>query len=162
MMGHMNGRTLVAGFLVAVISAAFALPGFAQDKPQGTAVDISKEKPSGTVEVSAEQIRLILGGSQGKGTLRFKGKSYPFTFKGGSAGGIGVTKVQAVGNVYFLKNVEDFPGTYTAVTSGAAVVKGKGRSSFQNDKGVYLQMRSKQEGVGLSLGLAVATVEFVK
>ena len=157
----MNKRGVVTGIFCAVIAAA-APPALAQDKQQATAVDISKEKPSGTIEVEAEQVRLIIGGSGGKGVLRFQGKEYPFTFKGGSAGGVGVTKVTAVGNVYFLKKVEDFPGTYTAVTAGAAVVKGKGMSSFQNNKGVYLEVKSKSEGLALNLGLAVATVEFVK
>jgi len=157
----MNKFGVVTGVFCAAIAASMALPALAQEKLQ-SAVDISKETPSGTIDVDAEQVRLIIGGSGGKGVLHFQGKDYPFTFKGGSVGGIGVTKVQAVGNVYFLKQVEDFPGTYTAVTVGAAVGGGKGMSSFQNDKGVYLDVKSKSEGLALNLGLAVATVEFVK
>ena len=157
----MNKFGVVTGVFCVAIAASMALPALAQEKQQ-TGVDISKETPSGTIDVDAEQVRLIIGGSGGKGVLHYKGKDYPFTFKGGSVGGIGVTKMRAVGNVYLLNKVEDFPGTYTAVTAGAAVGGGKGMSSFQNNKGVYLDVKSKTEGLALNLGLAVATVEFVK
>lgn len=158
----MNKREMFTGIFCAVFAAAVALPALAQERKQITGDDIAKATPSGTVDVEGEQIRLILGGSSGRGVLHFRGKDYPFTFKGGTVGGIGVTSVQATGNVYFLNKVEDFEGTYSAGTLGAALVKGAGRSSFQNDKNVYLEMRGKQEGVALNLGIGVATVTFVK
>jgi hypothetical protein len=54
----------------------------ADAKPRHTAEEIARSKPSGTLEVSAEQVRLILGGASGRGTLYYGGKSYPFTMKG--------------------------------------------------------------------------------
>ncbi|HEX5102471.1 MAG TPA: hypothetical protein VFV87_01585 [Pirellulaceae bacterium] len=114
------------------------------------------------MELEGEQIRLLLGGGTGKSVLHFNGKSYPFTVKAGSAGGVGATKVTATGNVYFLKQLDDFAGMYTAVTAGAAAVKGAGRSQVQNDQGVFIDVRSKSEGVGLSLGLAAISISFAK
>lgn len=159
-------RTIVmGGFLAVLLGAGLPYAAFAQDttaKEQKTAKDIKNAKPSATVSIEAEQIRLIIGGSTGKGVLNYKGKQYPFTFKGATAGGVGVTKVAATGNVYFLNKAEDFAGKYSAVTAGAAVGKGTGASSFENDKGVYVSLRSKTEGVALNMGVGVATVVLVK
>ena len=158
----MKNRMMLCGVLCASLAILTPLTFAAEAGKAVTGEDLKNAKPSGTIDVDAEQVRLIIGGSSGKGVLHFKGKNYPFTFKGGSVGGVGVTKVQATGEVYFLNRVEDFAGTYSAATAGAALGKGGGRSSFQNDKGVYLSLRSKTEGVALNLGLAVATVELVK
>ena len=97
----MQLRDNVAAAMVAAIAlAAVALPSYvtAQEvTPKHTADEIAKAQPSGTIEVEAGQLRLIVGGAQGRGTLYFKGKSYPFTMKGGTVGGIGATKVTATG-----------------------------------------------------------------
>ena len=79
-----------------------------------------------------------------------------------TAGGVGVTKVSATGDVYFLEKLEDFPGTYSAVTIGAAVVGGAGASQYENNKGVFVSVKSKTEGVGLNLGLGAVQVAFAK
>jgi hypothetical protein len=160
----MKKRTMLAAMLTLALGAG-ATTVIAADqaqRPQRTADEIKKAKPSGTIEFEAEQIRLIVGGGSGKGVLTYQGKTYPFTFKGASVGGVGVTKVHGVGNVYFLDRLEDFPGTYTAVGAGATAVKGVGASDFENGKGVFISVRAKTEGVGLSLGLTGAVVEFVK
>lgn len=157
----MKKHYLVTGILCAAMAAVVALPALAQRKPI-TAEDIEKAKPTATLEFEAESIRLIIGGSKGKGVLTFQGKKYPFTAKGGSVGGVGVTKAAGVGDVYFLTKIEDFAGTYSAATIGATAVKGVGGASFENDKGVYIRVKSKSEGLALSLGLSIIEVEMVK
>jgi len=160
----MNKREMMSGVFCAVIAAAVALPALAQApaQKQYAAEDIAKAKPSGTVTLDEEQIRLILGGSEGKGVLTFQGKTYPFTIKGGSVGGVGVTKVHATGNVYFLKNAADFPGTFSAVSAGVTVVKGVGATSYQNTKGVYMKLKEKASGAELALGIEVLEVRLTK
>ena len=105
---------------------------------------------------------MLVGGGQAKGVLHYQGKTYPFTAKGMSVGGVGVTKVDATGDVYFLNKLEDFPGIYSAATIGATVVKGAGGAQFQNDKGVFISVKNKSEGVGLSLGLAGVNIQMSK
>lgn len=163
----MSLRKSVVSFLTAGILAASAAPLVVQaqapeDKPRHTAEEIAKAKPTATFELTAEQVRLIVGGASGRGTLYFKGKSYPFTMKGVTVGGVGVTKVTATGDVYFLERVEDFAGAYSAATIGAALVAGGGGSQYENNKGVYVRVRSKSEGVALNLGLGAVQVDFVK
>ena len=137
---------------VCVLAGALSITGIAGEQPVYTAEDIAKAKPTATIEVEAEQVRLILGGAQGKGVLRFEGKNYPFKVKGMSVGGIGVTKVHGTGDVYFLKSPADLSGTYSAVSAGMTLGAGAGGSQYQNGKGVFISMKSKTEGVGLSLG----------
>jgi hypothetical protein len=154
----------VAG-LIAAGALTLSLAASAADttpQPRHTADEIAKAKPSGTFELSAEQVRLLIGGASGKGTLNYKGKTYPFTIKGLSVGGVGVTKVTATGTVYFLEKLEDFAGTYSAATIGATLGAGAGGSQFENNKGVFLSVRSKTEGVGLSLGLGGVQIAFAK
>jgi len=146
-----------------------ALPASAQEsankessKPRYTAEDIAKSKPTATIEVTATQLRLLLGGASGKGVLHYKGKTYPFTVKAVTAGGVGATKVDSKGDVYFLNKLEDFPGIYTAAGIGATVGKGAGGSQFQNDKGVFISVKSKSEGLALSLGVGGVDVQFAK
>ena len=107
--------------------------------------------------------RVRVGGGTADGVLHFQGKTYPFKAKGVTVGGIGYTKSHAQGDVYFLKNAEDFAGSYSAVTIGAAAgTAGAGGSQYENQKGVYVRVKSKSEGLALNLGLGVVTVEFVK
>jgi hypothetical protein len=157
-------RTIIAAAAAFLVLGATPALAAEQEKArsQHTAADIKAAKPNATVEVEAEQLRLLLGGARGKGVLNYQGKTYPFTIKAASVGGVGYNKVNAVGNVLFLNRLEDFPGTYSAISAGATVGKGAGASQFENTKGVLLDMRSKSEGLALTLGIGAAEVEFVK
>lgn len=135
-----------------------ALPQVALAQQQGapaptiSAQDMAKPADA-TIEFEATQFRLILGGGAGEGTLRFQGKDYPFTLKAGSVGGIGYTDVKGTGEVRFLKNVEDFAGTYTGVGAGAALgERGRTAATYQNQKGVVVSVNSHTEGAALNLG----------
>jgi hypothetical protein len=161
----MHRRTLVVGFLCAVVAAAFVQSVIAaEDEKQAAGKDLKDAKPSATLEVASEQMRLIMGGTAGKGVLHFNGKDYPFTFKSASAG-LGakmVKKMSATGNVYFLNQVEDFAGQYTAVAQSAMAGTSTVNATYKNDKGVSIDLRGTVEGVGLSLGGGIATVKLVK
>lgn len=162
----MRNKAIIAGILSTFIGVALPLAVFAGETIQENSVT-NPGKPelveSGTVEVQGEQLRLIIGGSKGKGVLHFNGKDYPFTFSGNSVGGIGATKIDAVGTVYNLKGIEDFPGTYSGMGVGAVAVKGTGASSWENNKGVVVQMRAKSaEGLALNMGINVAKIELIQ
>ena len=45
------------------------------------------------------------------------------------------------------------PPAAPVVTVGATVGKGAGASQYQNSKGVFISVKSKSEGLALSLGL---------
>jgi hypothetical protein len=115
--------------------------------------------PSGTVEINETQFALILGGSVGGGVLHFKGKSYPFKTSGLKVGGIGVAKVAAVGEVYDLKRVSDFPGTYVKGSVGFALGGGVGGLILKNEHGVVMRLESTLQGIALTLGVEGMTVK---
>ena len=122
-------------------------------------IDFSKETPSGTVEIQSKSIRLLVGGNWGSGTLHYQGKAYPFKVKGLSVGGVGYTAVDAIGEVYFLNNLEDFSGKYGAGTIGATAVKGAGAGTLENNKGVILTLKGKTTGLALSLGASGISIQ---
>lgn len=149
-------KTVAVAALVGLsFTAVSSSPWAADSAPkQVTAQDLANTKPSATLEFDGKQIRLLVGGSSGKGVLHFQGKQIPFTAKSVSAGGVGMAEVHAVGNVYYLKNASDFAGIYTGLTIGATAGKGKGVATFQNTKGVVISVKAKSDGAALSLGLS--------
>lgn len=159
----MRNKIMIATFLSTLIGAAFILPATALAEV-GLSKGPAEQKElveSGTLEIKAQQVRLIVGGAKGKGVLHFNGKDYKFKMSGASVGGIGVTKVDAVGTVYNLKDIKDFPGIYSGMGVGAAAVEGAGASSWEN-KGVVVKMKSKTEGLALNMGINSVKIELVK
>ncbi|MHC1788893.1 hypothetical protein [Solidesulfovibrio sp.] len=109
-------------------------------------------KPAGSVTMEFGQGGFILSASGGKGTLNFKGRKYPFKVGGMGVGALGVSKITAVGEVYGLKRVEDFPGGYLQTRTGYAAVEGQGVQWLENSNGVVMKLRSTSKGLSLDLG----------
>ncbi len=119
----------------------------------GAALAAETKQPVGKVTIAERQFGLLLGGSTGSGTLTFKGKKYPFKLKGLSAGlNVGVSKMSAAGAVYDLKQVSDFPGTYTKFESSVALGGGVGGLRLKNEHGVIMNLSSRTKGLDLNIG----------
>jgi hypothetical protein len=73
-------------------------------------------------------------------------------------GGVGVSKVQAIGQVYYLGQVGDFAGTYVAVGADAAVGGGAGILTMRNQHGVVINLQSVQQGIKLTAGVEGITI----
>jgi hypothetical protein len=155
----MRTQIAIAGLVSMLLAALpmFAVHAEDMDDAERTK-QIHNGPPSATLDFEGQQFRLLLGGGSGKGVLHFKGKDYPFTAKGASVGGVGYVEAKGTGNVYFLEKLEDFPGTYGAITAGAALVKGAGASSWQNQKRVVLILKSESKGAALTMGMAAINV----
>ncbi len=115
--------------------------------------------PVGRVSMEIGYGGFILSASGGKGTLTFKGRSYAFKVGGLGVGGIGVTKVNAVGEVYRLGRVEDFPGGYFQAGAGYAAVEGKGVQWLENSRGVIIKLRAVNKGVSFNIGADGLVIE---
>ena len=159
----MRNKAIITTILSTLIGTAFALPipALAETSVSSAPAEQKELIESGTVEVKAQQVRLIVGGAKGTGVLHFNGKDYKFKMSGASVGGVGITKVDAVGTVYNLKDIKDFPGIYAGMGVGATAVEGAGASSWEN-KGVVIKMKSKSEGLALNLGINSVNIELVK
>ena len=112
---------------------------------------IAEEKPSGTLEISSKTIAIGIGVTWGHGTLKFKGKEYKFKVNGLSVIDLGIASVSAAGEVYNLKSVSDFAGTYSGGEAAAALAGGAGTATLKNQNDVKLKIKSKKQGVQLKL-----------
>lgn len=127
-----------------------------------SAADAPK-KPSGTVTINETQFALIVGGSTGGGVLTYEGKKYPFKLSGVSLGAnIGVSKLSAAGEVYDLKELAKFPGTFTKLESSITLGGGVGGTILKNENGVIMRLTSTSEGLQLNLSASGVTVKFDK
>ncbi len=132
------GFTLTA--VLAVAALGWASASFGEEK-----------KPDATVKLSEGSVAVGIGWSWGHGTLSYKGKTYKFKVEGLSVGEVGVTKAEATGNVYDLKNLEDFDGVYGAAGAGIAVQEGKGATALINPKKVQIVLTSTTKGASLKV-----------
>src|SRR6516164_4625036 len=139
-------RALLAIGTIALLSLA------ACSTPMG-APNLQGKPLSGYVEMSQVQAAYIGSGSAGHGTLRLRGNTYPFNVGGLGVGGIGISKIEARGDVYGLRRLGDFPGAYAQGRYGFALgTTSAGDLWLQNEHGVIMRLNAKRKGLMLSLG----------
>ncbi len=120
-----------------------------------SAADPDWQKYDGSVSIDSTNFALVIGGSTGGGQLKFQDKTYDFKITGLSAGvNVGVTKVEANGFVYNLKDVAKFPGTYTAYSTSGTAGAGAGMVYLKNENGVIMKLGSTSKGLQLNVGAA--------
>jgi hypothetical protein len=116
---------------------------------------------TGPVEIEQVQVAFIGSGNVGGGTLQFEGKSYRFSIGGLGVGGFGLSKMQAYGDVYNLRELKHFRGAYGQARYGAvAGDKSTGQLWLQNTNGVLLSLQAKRTGLALSLGADAIIIDF--
>jgi hypothetical protein len=135
----------MAGILLFAVAAAQA-----DDKPI---------YPIGEITLEATQVAAGLGYSWGGGVMKFQGKEYPFTVKGLNVAAVGISKINAVGDVYNLKTAGDLAGKYVSVSAGLSLAKGASGLSMRNNQGVVINLRAAQQGVQLNLGVDGFVIE---
>ena len=97
----------------------------------------------------------------GGGSLNYRGATYRFRLGGLGIGGVGVSRLDATGSVYNLRNLADFEGVYGQVRSGwAAGDQGRGTLWMQNGNGVYLRLTGVRRGLSLTMGADGVRIEF--
>ena len=133
-------KKILGTVLLLVASAYFASFAVAEEA-----------KPVGKVSIDTKAVAVGVGYSWGGGVLTFDGKEHSFKVKGLSVIDVGVSEVSAVGDVYYLEKVEDFPGTFTAAEAGIAVGGGAGAQVMKNQNGVVIKVTSKKAGIQLKL-----------
>jgi len=72
---------------------------------------------------------------------------------------VGVTKIEATGNVYHLDKAADFAGTFTAASADIALGGGAGATTMKNQNGVVMNLTSSQKGIKLKLAPEGMTVQ---
>lgn len=123
--------------------------------------------PNPDASVEIEEVRVgigIVAGSIGGGRLRWRGEEYAFRVRGLAIGAIGVTSLQARGEVFHLNRLEDFSGTYAeeppdappdpAAPSGGPLVR-----FLRNPNGVLLRLRASRDGAMLEISPGGLSIE---
>lgn len=110
-----------------------------------------EQKPSGAVAIETMSVAIGIGVSWGDGTLTYQDREHRFSVAGLSVGDVGVSKARARGEVFHLKRLEDFPGTYMAVEAGAVVGGGAGAVTMRNQNGVVMQLTGTGQGIQFTL-----------
>lgn len=140
---------LAAMFAVALVAACSS----DKSSTDGAPPTFEGKAPSGYVDMREVQVAYIGSAGGGSGTLTFQGQTYPFTVGGLGVGGIGVSTIDAKGEVYDLVRVSDFAGAYGEGRYGAvAGTESFGDLWLRNPNGVVMHLKAKREGLMLSVG----------
>ena len=120
-------------------------------------------KVSGTVKIESTSVALGIGVEWGHGTLTMHdGSTHKFKISGLSVLDLGISTVEASGEVFNLVEAKDLNGTFLAGEAGAALIGGGSAIAMKNGNGVVMQLKSTQKGVKLTLageGLVVSSVK---
>jgi hypothetical protein len=136
-------------FATAALLGGMATPSNAQSRPAST---------TGTVSIDVFKAGFIVGAGGGRGTLVFRGRTYPLSIGGIGIGTIGIASVRLRGTASNLRTATDIVGTYGAAGAGATFVGGGQVATLQNDRGVVLQLRGPQVGFQANLGVGGMTI----
>jgi hypothetical protein len=118
------------------------------------------EDTTGKVTIETMSAAAGLGYTWGAGVLEYRGQRYPFTVKGFSIVDVGVAKRVARGEVYGLKNAEDFEGTFMAAVASGTLGGGAGAGAMKNQNEVDVVWTSTNQGLNFSLAHAGINVKF--
>jgi len=110
---------------------------------------------SGAIRISVLKGGWFLGASGGSGTLTFKGRRYPLSIGGLSAGLVfGASQTNLSGQVTNIRTASDVAGVYGAAGAGAAVGRGVRGIVLRNEKGAVLTLQGQQPGLMVNADLS--------
>jgi len=116
-------------------------------------ISAEEKPPDATLTWNTASIADGVGYGWGAGVLTFQGKAYPFRVEELSVGDIGISRVEATGNVYHLTKLEDFSGDYAAASASAAIAEGHGVATMRNQHGVVIDLTGIDQGVELTFAV---------
>jgi hypothetical protein len=169
-MNKLVSRVIIAAVAVAALPACAGgppeeeigpPPGMETTAPasESAPLTLRGKTPSGYVDMREVSIAYLGEAGGGKGTLSFQGQTYPFVIAGLGGGGIGVSTIDASGEVYNLTDLEQFPGAYGEGRYGAVVDQAStGDLWLENNAGVVMHLKAKREGLMQSLGADVVDI----
>lgn len=143
--------------LVRLLSLVFALAWLVASGFPAEAAE-----PNATLELTGGAVAAGIGFSWGSGTLTFRGKQYPVSVNGLSVGDVGIVRASARGDVYGLRKVEDFDGTYTAYAVGSTIGGGGSIASLRNQNGVMIKIVATTQGLKLTLSASGVRMKLEK
>jgi hypothetical protein len=93
-----------------------------------------------------------IGFEWGHGTLTmYDGTTHDFKVSGLSVVDVGVSSIEATGEVYHLVEAKDLEGSFLSGEAGGAFIEGGSASAMKNEQGVVMKLKSTQKGIKLTL-----------
>jgi hypothetical protein len=138
--------TLVFALLAASTSALCAA-----DDPSTPASPASPTLDA-TVKITGGVLAVGVGYNWGHGMLSYQGQQLKFCIHGLTVGDVGAASLDAQGNVYNLKSLDDFAGKYFALSGGFAAVRGGSAAIVKNQRGVMMELQTLVTGVRFNIG----------
>ena len=136
----MQRRWALSLAVLATLIFSFGAPAVAEDKT-----------PDATIRLTEGSVAVGIGWNWGRGEISYQGKTYHVKVDGLSVAEVGITKAEASGTVYNLKNVDDLNGVYAAAGAEGTAGKGMGYSSLRNSKGVVINLKSETKGANIKI-----------
>ncbi len=145
-------KKLLTAFAVAIAVTAFGDMAVAQGGEENAkACDRDNLVQSGTLQFSMTRIGFMLGVRWGEGVLTLNsGEQHNFDVSGAKLLETGISTAKFEGEVYNIRSLEDFEGTYYGASTQITVVKGKGELQTNNANCVFIRARSAGGGLQLS------------
>jgi hypothetical protein len=121
----------------------------------GAGLSTAAHADSGTIRFSVLKGGWIIGASGGSGTLTFRGRRYPLSIGGLSAGlTFGAAKTEFSGTVSNINRASDVAGVYGAAGVGVAAIRGVRAIVLTNEKGAVLNLQGRQTGLMVNADLS--------
>jgi hypothetical protein len=115
----------------------------------------SLAQAAGQVRLKIVKAGLLVGGGVGRGVLTWRGHNYPFRITGISLGiTAGATIGRLEGWASDIREISDFPGSYSSVGGGAALVGGINGAHLRNEKGVTMVLQGPKAGLEFAANLS--------
>ncbi len=154
-------KKLLTASAVAIAAAAFGDMALAQGgEEEAKACDRDNLVQSGTLQFSMTSVGFLLGVRWGEGVLTLNnGEQHSFDVSGAKLLETGIATANFEGEVYNIRSLDDFEGTYYGASTKITVIKGKGELQTNNANCVFIRARSTGGGLQLSApapeGLAI-------
>ena len=122
------------------------------------------QKADATISIDVHTAAAGLGASWGRGVVTYGSKTYAFKVSGLNVLTAGIQKLEANGQVFNLKAVDDLEGKYQkADKAGITFIKKEDIGLVvKNDNGVVLNLKAVKKGLELDLvseGLTILKVK---
>lgn len=104
-----------------------------------------------TLTLTGGLVSAGIGYEWGRGTMTYQGKEYAFCIRGIAVGEVGAADFDAQGVIFHMSSLADFPGKYSSVSMGAAMIKGESSALLKNHRGVTLQLDSRVTGLRFNI-----------
>lgn len=108
-------------------------------------------EPDATLQLTQSSVALLIGYTWGSGTLTHKGETYPVEIDGLSVLALGYARARVTAEVFNMKSVDLFNGTYVAASAEGTAIAGAGASIMRNQNGVVIQLYTTTEGLNVKL-----------